>query len=87
MYLLLESKRDAGTDAAFQQMQREFAGQVRFIKVDRYNQTGRDAAEQFSIESAPASVLLDAKGRVVEKIEGRINAADMRAKLNKLIGR
>jgi len=74
-----------GADGVYSEMEREFAGRVRFIRLDWNSNAGRDAAKEFSIEKPPASVLADSKGRVVGKIEGTMSAAAMRAELMALV--
>ena len=80
VWLLIDSKPDAG-------LAKEFEGRVRSIRLDPDSQGAEDAMTEFSILKPPASVLADSKGRVVEKIEGRVGAAEMRKKLERLVGK
>ena len=74
-----------GANGAFSELEREFAGRVRFIRLDANSTAGRDAAKEFSVEKPPASVLADSKGRVVGKIEGTLSAAAMHSMLETLV--
>ena len=62
-------------------------GKVLLQGLDADSTRGKDALQQFSIERTPAYVFADSEGHVLEKIEGSISSADLRAKLDKLIGR
>lgn len=74
-----------GADGAFSELERVFAGRVRFIRLDWSSKAGRDAAKEFSIEKPPASVLADSGGNVVEKIEGTVSVAAMHSMLETLV--
>ena len=74
-----------GADGVFSEMEREFAGRVRFIRLEWDSTAGRDAAKEFSIEKPPASVLADSRGNVVQKIEGMMSAAAMQLMLETLV--
>lgn len=74
-----------GADGAFSELERVFAGRVRFIRLEWDSTAGRDAAKEFAIEKPPASVLADSKGNVVQKIEGTMSDAAMRATLETLV--
>lgn len=80
MWLLIDSRSDTKLD-------KEFAGRVRFIKLDPKSKAAEDAMTEFSILKPPASILANAKGCVVEKIEGRATAIEMRGKLKALAGK
>lgn len=80
VWLLISSKKDS----VFEDMRGEFGDKVRFVRLDPDSRKGEDAIEEFSIDKTPASVLADSKGRVIEKIEGVVDAADMRARLEAL---
>lgn len=74
-------------DDAFAEAKHAFNGRVRFIKLEFTGTDGEDAAKEFSVEKAPAVVLTDSKGRVVEKIEGKISVVAMSNKLKALMER
>ena len=85
--LMIGSISAHGLDNAFDQIKREFGARARFIKLDWSSTDGKDAAREFSIQNPPAFVLADAKGGVLAKTEGTIDASSMRATLKALAGK
>ena len=72
------SKTAVGNKNAVSQVERQFAGKVNFIKLDWSSAKGKEAATAFTIEKAPASIVIDLQGNVVAKIQGPVSAAAMK---------
>ena len=72
-------------DAAFAELESRFGAKVNFVRLDWGSDEADDAVKEFSLTEPPASVIADAKGRVVQKFEGVRSARSMAAKLESLL--
>ena len=87
MLLLIRSRNERGMDGVFAEAKAAYDGRVRFVKLDLTSPSGQGAAREFSVEKAPAVILADSKGQVVEKIQGKISAKAICTKLSALVGK
>jgi|DewCreStandDraft_5_1066085.scaffolds.fasta_scaffold01105_16 thioredoxin-like negative regulator of GroEL len=62
-----------------------YAGRVRFIIVDVYDPSEYELCVQYSIQTIPTTVFLDAKGQIKEGYVGVIEEASMRQILDRLV--
>ena len=80
-----KQKNGDGMDAAFYEVKSRFKGRVNFRVFDWEDEETESIVDEFTLGEAPASVLKDAKGRVVEKFEGSKSVGEMSVKMNSLI--
>ena len=64
-------------DARLQLLENRFSDKVRFIRLDASTSKGRMAVVAYSLEKAPAAVLLDKTGKVVAKTQGALATLEM----------
>ena len=62
-------------------------GKVLLQGMDADTEEGRDTLKKYSIDLLPAYVLTDVNGRVVQKGEGSVDLAAVRATLEALAGK
>lgn len=72
-------------DKVYYEVKSRFNEHVKFRIYDWEDEETQVIIDDFSLGESPASVLKDAKGRVVEKFEGTKSVDEMSKKLNSLI--
>ena len=88
VWLLVRSDKKRGgkdMDAVFDVVRSRFGSKVKFIKLNWESDAGEGAIYEFSLSKPPASVIADAKGRVVSKCEHTRTAEHMAEQLKSLI--
>lgn len=70
---------------AFEKLQARYKGKAYFRKMDWSAKGAEPVIEQFSLGRAPASVIADADGHVVHKLEGAHDARKVEEALKSLI--
>lgn len=65
----------------------EYAGRVEFVNAITGDPSGQQLASQFSFQYIPTSFFIDSQGHVTDSYTGTLTAAEMRARLDKLVGR
>jgi len=82
--VLIRSDKASGLDKSFNSAKAEFGSNAKFIRLEWSSDDGERASAQFSIQSPPALVLTDARGKVVAKQEGAQEAVAIFTKLRSL---
>lgn len=72
-------------DEVFVELRESLESQVVFRQLNWEDDETQDVIDQFSLSSPPASVVADAKGRVVTKFEGARSRKEMAAALKPLL--
>lgn len=85
-WLLVRSDDPGGKamDAAFGRLQRDLKGRVAFHRLDWGSKEAKAAVAEFTLSNPPSSVVTDARGEVVMKVEGPRSLEGMRSLLTHL---
>lgn len=86
VYIALVPTR-TNKEAGLQLMENQFGNKVLFMRLDWSSADGKRAAEAYSIEKAPAAVIVDKNGRVVAKTEGALTSQEMKQELKDLVNK